>query len=280
MKDAPEIPAQAIEPSLWDGLRRFTAARIALGHTGTSLPTAPHLAFQCAHAQARDAVHVGLDIPPIEAAAAQRGWTVLKVHSAAADRLIYLQRPDLGRQLAQGSRDLLRQHGGACDVLFVLADGLSARAIQKHALPLLDALQPALDGESWRLGPLVVAEQGRVAIGDEIGALLGARLVVVMIGERPGLSAHDSLGIYLSYSPRVGLANSDRNCISNVRPEGLSYAQAAHTLRYLMHESLRRQLSGTLLKDEGGEVARAEVSTTVSAWALDCPSRTAPPRSD
>ena len=169
------------------------------------------------------------------------------LQSAARDRKTYLLRPDLGRTLDPKSR--LGLERGDYGAAIAIADGLSARAIHRHAAPLLGALLPLLDREEWRLAPIAIVRQGRVAIGDEIGERLGARLVVMLIGERPGLSASDSLGIYLTWDPRPGRTDAERNCISNVRPEGLSYAAAAHTLYFLMTESRRRKLSGVGLKE-------------------------------
>jgi ethanolamine ammonia-lyase small subunit len=244
----------------WQGLRQYTPARIALGRAGISLPTRPQLEFQCAHARARDAVHLPLDQAALEGELALKGHEVVALHSAAADRQVYLQRPDLGRRLDDASRRRLEDRrraeeardGGrrAYDAAFVIADGLSALAIHRNAVPFLDAMMAELKGKAWRLAPIVLVEQGRVAIGDEIGELLGARMVAVLIGERPGLSAPDSLGIYFTYAPRPGLTDANRNCISNVREGGLSFEVASHKLHYLMSEARRRKLSGVMLKDE------------------------------
>jgi ethanolamine ammonia-lyase small subunit len=239
----------------WQQLRRYSRARIALGHAGTSLPTRPHLEFQLAHARARDAVHLPLEIPPLRAALEQRGHEVLVLHSAAADRRSYLQRPDLGRRLDHDSRRIVDARAlrlqGELDVVFVIADGLSAFAIHDNVLPFLDAMLPRLAHAQWLSGPVAIVEQGRVAVGDEVGQVLGAQMVVVLIGERPGLSAPDSLGIYLTYRPAIGTTDASRNCISNVRREGLAYEPAAEKLLYLMSEARRRRLSGIALKDEG-----------------------------
>ncbi len=243
----------------WQALRQFTAARIALGRTGVSLPTQPQLAFQLAHARARDAVHLALDVPQLlqdlETAQIARADTCLVLDSAAGDRLQYLQHPDKGRRLDDASRERLRAlpqppDGGGCDIAFVLADGLSALAIAHHAVPLLAAVTRRMASDSWVLAPLFIVRQGRVAVGDEVGELLGARLVVLLIGERPGLSSPDSLGIYLTWMPRVGLTDESRNCISNVRPAGLTYEDAAAKVFYLVSEMRRRQLSGVRLKDD------------------------------
>ncbi|MEC5218827.1 ethanolamine ammonia-lyase small subunit [Actimicrobium sp. GrIS 1.19] len=229
----------------WQALRLFTAARIALGRAGVSLPTDAQLAFQLAHAQARDAVHLELDVEQLQHAL---GQPCLRLHSAAADRTVFLQRPDLGRRLDEPSRARLQPH--PADLAFVLVDGLSAPAIMRHAAPFLHLMLLRAAQQGWSVAPLCIVEQGRVAIGDEIGALLGARAVVVLIGERPGLSAPDSMGLYLTWQPRVGLTDASRNCISNVRPAGLPCAAAVDKLQYLLAEAMRRKLSGVALKDE------------------------------
>jgi ethanolamine ammonia-lyase small subunit len=238
----------------WLELRRLTPARIALGRTGTSLPTRAQLDFQFAHAQARDAVHLAFDHAEISSQLSERGRETLLLHSAAPDRDSYLQRPDLGRKLndesAQTLRDYTSQHPGGIDLVLVVADGLSALAVHRHTLPFLTRLEEQMSGDGWSVAPVVLVEQGRVAIGDEIGQLLGAKMLVMLIGERPGLSSPDSLGLYFTYAPKVGLTDAYRNCISNVRLEGLSYGMAAHRLLYLMREACRRQLSGVNLKDE------------------------------
>jgi ethanolamine ammonia-lyase small subunit len=238
----------------WSALRRFTAARIALGRSGVSQPTAQQLEFQLAHARARDAVHLELDHAALgEALAAACGVPCVSLHSAARDRHIYLQRPDLGRQLDHASRATLAAlppSAARYDLALVVADGLSALAIEQNAAPFIRALMVRLAGEQWRLAPVTIVQQGRVAVGDEVAHLLNAQAVVVLIGERPGLSSPDSMGLYLTWAPRPGLTDANRNCISNVRPEGLTYDAAAFKLHYLLSESRRRQLSGIALKDE------------------------------
>ncbi len=238
----------------WLQLRRLTPARIALGRTGTSLPTTAQLDFQFAHAQARDAVHLPFDHAGLSAQLQEGGRDSLLLHSAAPDRNTYLQRPDLGRKLsdesAQTLRDYASAHPGGVDLAIVVADGLSALAVHRHTLPFIKRLEDQMSADDWSLAPVVLVEQGRVAIGDEIGQLLGAKMLVMLIGERPGLSSPDSLGLYFTYAPKVGLTDAYRNCISNVRLEGLSYGMAAHRLLYLMREACRRQLSGVNLKDE------------------------------
>jgi len=259
MMPIPSPVATAVTDNPWQALRQFTAARIALGRSGVSLPTQPQLAFQLAHARARDAVHLALDVPQLlhdfeSAGLAQAGETLV-FESAAADRLQYLQRPDLGRRLSDASRARLQALPAQAtargfDLAVVIADGLSALAVAQQAVPLLRALQPYIAAAQWSLAPLAIVRQGRVAVGDEIGQLLGARALLLLIGERPGLSSPDSLGIYLTWMPRVGLTDAARNCISNVRPAGLSYEEAAFKVAYLIGEMRWRQLSGVLLKDE------------------------------
>ncbi len=244
----------------WSALRSFTAARIGLGRAGGSIPTAPLLEFQLAHARARDAVWRQLDAAALARQLAERGWEVLPLHGAAPDRRTYIQRPDLGRILSAESRARLAARSpppAPYDAAFVIADGLSALAVERHAAPLLDLLAPRLAAAGWRLAPASVVEQGRVAIGDEIGAALPARLVAMLIGERPGLSSPDSLGVYLTWHPLPGRSNAERNCISNVRPEGLSYALAAHKLLYLMIEAERRRLTGVELKEVAPQLPSA-----------------------
>ncbi|WP_439958328.1 ethanolamine ammonia-lyase subunit EutC [Pseudomonas fluorescens] len=251
----------------WLELRRLTPARIALGRTGTSLPTSAQLDFQFAHAQARDAVHLPFDHAGLSAQLRERGRDSLLLHSAATDRNSYLQRPDLGRKLsdtsAQSLRDYAQANPGGVDLTIVVADGLSALAVHRHTLPFLTRLEEQMSADGWSLAPVVLVEQGRVAIGDEIGQLLGAKMLVMLIGERPGLSSPDSLGLYFTYNPKIGLTDAYRNCISNVRLEGLSYGMAAHRLLYLMREACRRQLSGVNLKDE------AQVQTLESDAGAD-----------
>ena len=251
----------------WLELRRLTPARIALGRTGTSLPTSAQLDFQFAHAQARDAVHLPFDHAGLSAQLSERGRESLLLHSAATDRNSYLQRPDLGRKLSEESAQRLRDHAqahpGGVDLVIVVADGLSALAVHRHTLPFLTRLEQQMSADGWSAAPVVLVEQGRVAVGDEIGQLLGAKMVVMLIGERPGLSSPDSLGLYFTYNPKVGLTDAYRNCISNVRLEGLSYGMAAHRLLYLMREACRRQLSGVNLKDE------AQVQTLESDTSAD-----------
>jgi ethanolamine ammonia-lyase small subunit len=250
------------QPDPWQALRRFTAARIGLGHTGISQPTSAQLAFQLAHARARDAVHDTLDTTALSEALEQ-AWpgspSPLVLHSAAADRQVYLQRPDLGRRLDGPSRGRLcalrgeQVHERPYDLAVVVVDGLSGPAMSQNAAPFLQALWPLLAASGWTPAPLAIVQQGRVAVGDEVGELLGAKLVVVLIGERPGLSSSDSMGVYMTWEPRVGLTDERRNCISNVRPAGLGVDEAARKLHLLLGEARRRELTGVRLKDETGD---------------------------
>lgn len=249
-----DIPV--VQMAGWDGLRRFTDARIALGRAGHSQPTAAHLAFQLAHAKARDAVHLSVDIVTLAQGVQALGLNTLCLCSAASDRATYLQRPDLGRQLeTDGLQRLTDVVRAPVDLSIVIADGLSALGVMLNALPLLQHLLPLLraDQQPWTLAPVVLVEQGRVAIGDPIGEVLKARLVVVLIGERPGLSSPDSLGIYFTWAPRTGLTDAQRNCISNVREAGLSPERAAHKLHALLSRARMQQLSGVALKDDFDE---------------------------
>ena len=235
----------------WQHLRQLTPARIALGRAGVSLPTDAQLDFQFAHAQARDAVHLPLDCEALAGELEEHELGCLHLRSAASDRQIYLQRPDLGRRLDEASAATLDEHAGdGCDLALVIADGLSALAVQRHGAPMVLKIAEQCQAEGWALGPITLVQQGRVAIADEIGQRLKARMVVILLGERPGLSSPDSLGLYFTWAPQVGRHDAQRNCISNIRPEGLSYNLATHRLLYLMREASRRQLSGVQLKDE------------------------------
>ena len=240
----------------WDQLRKFTQARIALGRVGASLPTQRLLEFGIAHARARDAVNSLFDADAVCEQLHAASFASLRVHSGATDREQYLQRPDLGRRLDEGSRERLiaaaRRPGPA--VAFVIGDGLSAIAPLRHAVPVLTELRAAMGSAASFLGvPVIVAEQARVALGDEIGELLCAAAVVVLIGERPGLSSPDSLGAYLTFAPRVGRTDADRNCISNIRLDGLPYSVAAARLLYLLTAARRLGYSGVRLKDDSDD---------------------------
>jgi len=239
-----------IKADPWRQLRRFTAARIALGRAGNSLPTQVLLEVGWAQAKARDAVHEASRPEPLQEQLAAQNFEVLCVHSAADSRQQYLLRPDLGRRLDAASRERLQALALPCapDVVFVLADGLSAQAREHHALALLQILRREL--RQWRVGPIVLAEMARVALGDEIGEALHARQLAILIGERPGLSAPDSLGIYFTHAPNVGRTDAERNCISNVRPEGLQYDAAAKRLLELMQGARLLGRSGIDLNEK------------------------------
>ncbi|MEO6407771.1 MAG: ethanolamine ammonia-lyase subunit EutC [Burkholderiaceae bacterium] len=243
--------ASAVPPDPWTALRSHTAARIALGRSGASLPTVELLRFDLAHAMARDAVHTPFEIKPLREALAAHGFESLTVESAVADRAEYLHRPDLGRRLSERSAALLASLAPApCDVLCVVGDGLSALAVHRHAAALLIELRPLLESQELSLGPVVLARQARVALGDPVGAALRARCVVMLIGERPGLSSPDSLGAYLTWAPRVGRSDAERNCVSNIRPEGLALPEAAHKLAWLLGAARRLGATGVALKDQ------------------------------
>lgn len=229
----------------------LTPARLALGRAGAGLPTRAVLDFALAHAQARDAVHAGLDCPTLDHGLRSLGLDVLKVESAAPSREVYLRRPDFGRRLSRESRTVLAAcPRSECDVVAMVGDGLSARAVSENALPVLSALVPILRGAAVAIGPAVIATQARVALGDEVAAGLGARLVVVLIGERPGLSAADSLGAYLTLAPKVGRTDAERNCLSNIRAGGLAPAEAARSIAWLIRTAFALGLTGVGLKDE------------------------------
>jgi ethanolamine ammonia-lyase small subunit len=251
----PPLAETADDP--WAGLRQLTVARIGLQRSGASLATGPLLEFRLAHARARDAVHAPLDAERLRADLETLGLPVLSVSSAVSDRSQYLMRPDLGRRLAPDSTSLPANHAGAGapssgghDVVLVISDGLSARAVERHAQPFLAALLPPLRAASWRIAPLTIVRQGRVAIGDAVAQLLAARMVVVLIGERPGLSAPDSMGAYLTWQPGPHTTDTNRNCISNIRPEGIEPAEAARKAMHLLRAMRMREVSGIALKDE------------------------------
>jgi ethanolamine ammonia-lyase small subunit len=236
------------EPTLWPGLRQHTAARIGLARSGASVGTAPLLDFRLAHARARDAVHTALDEPTL---LAQLPSPVLVISSQAPDRATYLRRPDLGRRLDPAATRALAPHAGDYDLVIAISDGLSASAAQRHAAPLLQALLPAL--ATWSLAPLVLIHGARVAAADPVATTLGARAVLILLGERPGLSAPDSLGAYLTWQPGPSTPDSDRNCVSNIRPEGLPYAEAAFRLHHLLERMRTLQHTGVALKDESDQ---------------------------
>ncbi|MET1055978.1 MAG: ethanolamine ammonia-lyase subunit EutC [Pedobacter sp.] len=236
----------------WESLKEFTAARIALGRVGDSIPLSASLEFKLAHAHARDAVYSELDRTALLNGLANFEIPVLEIHSKAENRNQYLQRPDLGRIPADQDVQLLKEHAATFDICLIVADGLSATAINSNIIPLLDDLLPLLKGMKYKLAPICLASQARVALSDHIAAALGATLALMLIGERPGLSSADSIGAYLTYQPRPGLTDESRNCVSNIRPQGLTFDLAANKIFYLIQEAFRRKLSGVELKDNAG----------------------------
>jgi ethanolamine ammonia-lyase small subunit len=251
----------------WRALKALTPARIGLGRAGAGLPTRAALDFALAHARARDAVHAALDTGRLADDLMALGLTSVQTESRAPSRAVYLARPDLGRVLTDESRQALSAARGgndAPDLALVLADGLSAIAVQTHAAPFLGAFLPRVRAAGWRLAPVVIARQARVALGDDIGAALDARAVAVLIGERPGLSSPDSLGIYLTIAPRPGRQDAERNCISNIRPGGLSYGAAAFKSSWLLGEALRLGVSGVALKDLSDNALASSAASALS----------------
>jgi ethanolamine ammonia-lyase small subunit len=272
-------PRPLVTTAPWSALRRFTDARIALGRAGHSLPTAAHLALQQAHAAARDAVHLPFDADGVAAGVQALGMPTLLLHSAATDRASYLQRPDLGRRLDERSlqalatwRDTIDANEAAAgfDLAIVIADGLSALAVHQTAVALVGTLltRLAADPAGWRLAPVAVVEQGRVAVADHVGRGLGARCAVMLVGERPGLSSPDSLGIYMTWAPAPGLTDAARNCISNVRPAGLSADVAATRLHALLSAARAHGRSGVALKDESDDGAARAFDQATAAFLL------------
>ena len=251
------------EPALRsiDDLRKLTPARVALGRAAASLPTKALLDFTLDHARARDAVHASFDTSGMIASLDALGCKSVVVASRAGGRQDYLKRPDLGRRLDQPSVALLNERRrGPCDVAIVIGDGLSPTAVHAHAVELLRLLLPRLAGDGTTHGCIAIASSARVALGDEIGALLEARMAVMLIGERPGLSAPDSLGAYLTIAPEIGRTDAERNCVSNIHRAGLSYEEAAHKIGWLVREGLRRNVTGVALKDESGEGGAARIT--------------------
>ena len=248
----------------WAKLGRWTPARIALGRTGASLPTGEVLKFALAHARARDAVHAGFEPDLIAQGLAGLGLETIAAASEATERALYLRRPDFGRRLSSHSRaDLERRAEGTVDLALVIGDGLSAAAVHAHAVPLVAALLPHVRSLQLSLAPVAIARGARVALGDEIGALLHARMVAMLIGERPGLSSPGSLGVYLTFAPKPGRSDAERNCLSNVRAEGLGYELAAYKLAWLAREALRRSLTGVALKDESDLALGRDSATAI-----------------
>ncbi len=267
-------PEKVVTRNPWDKLREFTSARIALGRSGNSVPTDELLSFQLDHAQAMDAVHCSLNVESLVAQLSD-SYSILKqtleppivVTSKVTDRFMYLQRPDLGRQLDEFSWQKLEaiytEHNAELDLAIVVADGLSSIAIQNHAAPVITRLVSLLsrdDEHQWNLAPIAVVKQGRVAVGDDVAQCFNAKAVLVLIGERPGLTSPDSMGMYLTWGAKRGSKDSDRNCISNVRPQGLNYDDACQRVFYLLKEARRLQLSGVNLKDRSSIEEKSDAS--------------------
>lgn len=240
-----------------DSLRKLTQARIGLKRAGDTLATEEWLRLQWAHAEARDAVHTAWDVGKLEAALVAAGDPVTVVRTEAASRAEFLLRPDRGRRVPAAELAKLAALRGGGDVLFCVSDGLSSAAVERHFLPLWAQLRPALRSAKFRVAPLVLIPFGRVASADPVGEALGAKISVIALGERPGMSASDSLGLYLTFGPKPGRNDAERNCLSNIRPpDGMGYETATKKVLYLLHESLRRQLSGVALKDESALPAK------------------------
>jgi ethanolamine ammonia-lyase small subunit len=263
VSDDPNSLARS-SPAVAARLRELTPARVGLGRAGVSQQTRDVLAFQACHAQARDAVHARLEPASLAAAIGRIAQgapaaSVIRLHSAATDRATYLQRPDLGRKLDQSSRQpLIAFENDSFDLVLIVADGLSALAVERHVPPLLKELLPRL--AEWKIAPICVVEQGRVAIGDEIGSVLHAGLSLILIGERPGLSSPDSLGAYITWDPRPGRTDAERNCISNIRVEGLGYPAATDQIVNCLATARRRQLTGTSLFNESRQLQNAQAN--------------------
>lgn len=271
MSKLSEKPTSNNEPLVtdnpWQTLKQFTSARIGLGRAGNSIPTKELLAFQLDHAKAIDAVHKALNVDVLleQLSASQPICSVVPMKpnvlsSKARDRIDYLQRPDLGRQLSEASWHKLVEHRSESiieyDLAIVVADGLSSTAIQNHAVPVIERIVTRLAEDTksnWSIAPLTVVTQGRVAIGDDVGECLKAKITMILIGERPGLTSPDSMGIYMTWNPKRGAKESSRNCISNIRPEGLGYDEASYKAFYLLSESIKRKISGIELKDRSSD---------------------------
>ncbi|RSD30127.1 ethanolamine ammonia-lyase subunit EutC [Vibrio pectenicida] len=269
----------------WQTLRQFTSARIALGRAGNSIPTHEMLAFQLDHARARDAVHRVLNIDQIiEELCAQKQIIEhtpdlpIVVNSKASNRLMYLQRPDLGRQLDEISWQKINDYQAntvrSYDLSIVITDGLSSTAIQNHAVHIVNQLVALLSADNkhdWSLAPITIVKQGRVACGDDVGEGYKAKITLILIGERPGLISPDSMGLYITWNPIRGKQDSSRNCISNIRPEGLNYQEACQKAYYLLSESLQRQISGIDLKDRSDDTNSQELESKSSTNFLTPP---------
>lgn len=243
-------PRRSVTPDPWNRFRQYTSARIALGRSGGSLPTAEWLKFKLAHARARDAVYHEFELNRLREEIKALGIETLAVESEASSRGTYLQRPDLGRRLNAASREVLKSSTKAFDLAVIISDGLSAMAVHRHTVPLLKSLLRLLHKDNWNLAPILIVPFGRVALQDEIGALLQADIALILLGERPGLGSPDSLGAYLVYQPQAGNTDAQRNCVSNIHHEGLAPSVAADTVYYLLSQARARKLSGIQLKDD------------------------------
>jgi ethanolamine ammonia-lyase small subunit len=267
---ANDIPPDTL-PDPWHNLTQFTPARIALGHVGMSLPTRACLEFQLAHALARDAVNIPLDFISLAHKISALGHQTLTLQTQAENQAIYLQRPDLGRVPSADAIDSLQQYSDIkTDVVIVVVDGLSSKAIEQHAVTFLEGLLPELQSQRYRLAPICLVKHGRVAIGDAIAEHFAARLCIVLIGERPGLSSPDSMGIYFTYQAKSGIStDADRNCISNIHQNGLSYLQALEKLLFLIREAEKLKLSGVNLKDETTDAVVDNLQNVQTNFLLD-----------
>jgi ethanolamine ammonia-lyase small subunit len=269
------IPDKSITQNDWQDWRELTQARIAIGRVGAALPTHEVLNFGLAHAQACDAIHTPLNIDLLSEQLKKNNWQVEHIHSKAENREIYLRRPDLGRQLSTECKDAFRSNqtsknslSAEYDLVFMVGDGLSSLAVQTQVVPLLEALKNFLNPKLL-IAPVFIAQQARVALGDAVGELTNAKMVIVLIGERPGLSAADSLGIYMTYAPKIGKKDAERNCISNIRPGGLSSQAAAFKLNWLIEQAFERQLTGVDLKDESDSLLRIDSGSTQTIIPID-----------
>ncbi len=234
---------------IWSNLRKYTDARIALGRTGASIPTEKHLEFQLAHARARDSVNSRIDFSEIKLELNRMNLSYIELETKAKDKSLYLKRPDLGKELSIEANQSLSEKKEKSKLVIILGDGLSAKAIQKQSIPFLKEFLPSLDS-SISVFPIVLVEGARVAVSDEIGQVIGAEIAMILIGERPGLSSPDSMGLYLTYNPKKERQDSDRNCISNIREEGLNHRAAAEKANYLLTGALSKKISGVMLKDD------------------------------
>jgi ethanolamine ammonia-lyase small subunit len=234
---------------IWDNLKKFTDARIALGRTGASLPTKKHLEFQLDHARARDSVNSRIDFSEIKLELNRMNLPFIELETKAKDKSVYLKRPDLGKELSIESNQILSEKKQKSKLVIILGDGLSAKAIQKQAIPFLKEFLSSLDS-SISIFPIILVEGARVAVSDEIGEVMDAEIAMILIGERPGLSSPDSMGLYLTYNPKKERQDADRNCISNIREEGLKHKVAAEKANYLLRGALSKKISGVMLKDD------------------------------